>query len=174
MVHWHCSALQCALQGRAGPDQARAGNPTGRAGQGRGGLWACASSVRPAPCCCCCLAAGFPGDMGPLPALLWPATALPGAAFNSAAAPYGQAAARKNDPSQAALLPALAGDTPLWPAGDRGPTGDCADGLKAKNRVIVFSFFGKGLIPAPAPSKFVLGKSPAPCILTKKVSARGP
>ena len=35
---------------------------------------------------------------------------------------------------KAALLPALAGDTPLW------PTGDCADGLKAKNRVIVFHF----------------------------------
>ena len=42
--------------------------------------------------------------------------------------------------SSAALLPALAGDTPLWPTGDRGPTGDCADGLKAKNRVIVFHF----------------------------------
>ena len=42
--------------------------------------------------------------------------------------------------SAALLLPALAGDTPLWPTGDRGPTGDCADGLKAKKRVIVFHF----------------------------------
>ena len=42
--------------------------------------------------------------------------------------------------SAALLLPALAGDTPLWPTGDCGPTGDCADGLKAKNRVIVFHF----------------------------------
>ena len=41
---------------------------------------------------------------------------------------------------KAALLPDLAGDTPLWPTGDRGPTGGCADGLKAKIRVIVFHF----------------------------------
>ena len=43
---------------------------------------------------------------------------------------------------RAALPPALAGDMPLWPTctGDRGPAGDCADGLKAKTRVIVFHF----------------------------------
>ena len=143
-----------AAQGRAGPDQARAGNPTGGAGQGRGGPGACASNARPAPCCCCCLAAGCPRDMGPLPALLWPAPHCRAPAFNSAAAPSpcGQAAARKR-PRCCLLslairrsgLQALVGLQAIVPMALRRKPCDCFSffgGVKGIVKLMCHCFFG--------------------------------
>ena len=88
----------------------------------------------------------MPRGYGALARAALAGTALPGAGvqFSSSS----ESVWAGSSTQKAALLPALAGDTPLWPTGDRGPTGDCADGLKATKPCDYFSFFGgiKGIV----------------------------
>ena len=114
----------CERRGPGSPGQGRAAAARGHAHRMRG--------LRPAAAAACCLAAGCPGDMGPLPALLWPATALPGAGvqFSSSSVREGSSAEKQTKPRCCLLslairrsgLPAIAGLQAIAPMALRRKT----------------------------------------------------